>query len=417
MKSEKELRKLSELYDIENDSPFREEIGDSKKSRQVGGVFEAIQGLMTSNEPKAHARNANARSATQPGEGVDSVNVANLDNNPPATNRGLVKYQCDEFPDGWGGYDGGVEASIKGEWEPARFVDFCQRLDAKKEASENNDVEGSFLEFGGFVWKVRAQGARNGFFVYKWVLESHGVKLYIHSNPKGAIPPVRVRFGFECLARTYLFEAFDTLKDCLKCVGFTWESESLSRVDMQVLVPVALREFVDAMKNRVVTRCRGKVDIHCNLTTLDVETVCFKSGSMELCIYDKRAQVLQADALYFTTFHNYVIRGAEMPEYLTRVEFRFRRDALRRYGITSLDDLKKSQRALVQVAGSDWFRILERDKVRGSEREIKSCPLWLYVMRAFAYYFDSNREVKKDWYTGGDGSEPKDERTARDHRS
>ncbi|MDO4585233.1 MAG: hypothetical protein Q4D62_14155, partial [Planctomycetia bacterium] len=34
-----------------------------------------------------------------------------------------------------------------------------------------------------------------------------------------------------------------------------------------------------------------------------------------------------------------------------------------------------------------WFRILERDKVRGSENEIPDAPIWARTMKAFEHYF------------------------------
>ncbi len=98
-----------------------------------------------------------------------------------------------------------------------------------------------------------------------------------------------------------------------------------------------------------------------------IETVTLRSQNAELCIYDKRAQVYQSDQLYFLTFHEYVMRDSKMPEHLTRVEFRFRREMLARYGIDTFQQLRESQEALPQVFGRDWFRILERDKVRGYE--------------------------------------------------
>ena len=52
------------------------------------------------------------------------------------------------------------------------------------------------------------------------------------------------------------------------------------------------------------------------------------------------------------------------------MEFRFRHRMLERYGITTFKDLKNSQAALPKVFGRDWFRILERDKVRDNENEI-----------------------------------------------
>lgn len=76
-----------------------------------------------------------------------------------------------------------------------------------------------------------------------------------------------------------------------------------------------------------------------------------------------------------------------MPKKLTRIEFRFKREMLRRYGITSFDDLEQSDAALLAVTCQDWFRLLDREKVRGSENEIADAPIWARVKAAFNHYF------------------------------
>ena len=121
-----------------------------------------------------------------------------------------------------------------------------------------------------------------------------------------------------------------------------------------------------------------------------LETITMKSENAEICIYDKLAQLSAADSVYFMTFHRWIL-NYERPEYLTRVEFRFRRPMLRRYGITTFDDLRKSQEALPQVFGRDWFRILERDKVRGSENVIEDAPIWKRTLKAFKFYFSREK--------------------------
>lgn len=307
---------------------------------------------------------------------------------------GPVMYRGEKYNPTWGGYDGGVEASIQGEWRENAFECLQAELNRCKQRADNGDFDGSFLELGSFVWQVRPTGAGVGVVKYKWVLEGHGIKLYIHSNPKGNIAPVRVRFGFECLARTNLFVAVETLRKELSIAGFDWYSETLSRVDMQVLLDVDIYAFLDAMQGkRIVTHCRGKCDLVSDCSTMRIQTVTFRSKNMELCIYDKKAQVKDSDSIYFMTFYRWILRG-EMPENLTRVEFRFRREMLRRYGVNTFEDLRASQRAMVQVAGRDWFRILDRDKVRGSENEIANAPIWEKTLKAFDFYFGYIDEEK-----------------------
>jgi len=224
------------------------------------------------------------------------------------------------------------------------------------------------------------------------VIESRGVKLYVHSNPTPGIPAFRVRFGAECLMQTDLFDAVDALKKCFDFHGFTIKNEVVSRVDAQVLLPVTVTDFALAMQgDRIVTRCRGTYAMHANLQTGNLETLTIRSSACELCIYDKKAELMKTDPVYFEIFCRSVLgdENAEIPDHLTRIEFRFRREYLMRYGVDTFDHLRGKIAALLDLVSSDWFRILERKKVRGSEREIKNAPLWERVRQAFRYYFSS----------------------------
>lgn len=389
VRSFEEIRSFAERFEIENDSPFISPDEFCFRPQPLRFIDEA-QGLLNvakwgGTTPGLHSASGQTGAVPMTCEEKFFAGV------PSASNTELVKYRGHEYRRTWGGYDGGVEASIDGEWNGDAFESLCHRLDRAKQSSDDGDLESALLDIGPFLWYVRPSGASSGYWKYKYVLESHGVKVYIHSNPKGTIPPVRVRFGFECLARTDLFEAVDTLKKCLSAVGFSWESETLSRVDMQVMLPVDIYEFVNAMQGaRVVTQCRGKCEMVSDCRTLRIQTLTFRSSTMELCIYDKKAHFLDSDAVYYMTFYRWIL-GGEVPEKLTRVEFRFRRRMLARYGVTTFEDLRRSQGALPQLAGQEWFRILEREKVRGSEREIKNAKIWDETLRAFQFYF--GREI------------------------
>ena len=391
MNTSKDLEDFAERYAAENAQPFM--------------VPDELD-LEFYEKPQVFSFSASvAGSVGRPiGEGGDSQTLANgaepegdhangsKDVQGPASNTGPVKYH---FPTGWGGYDGGCEASFSGEWDPNFFPALVQKLDKARQAADDKKTADSYISFGGFIWLVRASGAQLGPNKYKYVMESHGVKLYIHSNPKTNIPPVCVRFGFECLARTDLFRAVDTLKDCLAVEGFILKEEKISRVDMQVMLLAPISDFVQAIQTgpRVCTRCRGSFQVFANLKTGKIETFTIHSDNCELCIYDKHRQVMTSDPVYYDTFCKTFLGDemAEVPKDLTRVEFRFRRVYLRRYGIETFDDLRNSAAALVEIASRDWFRILARDKVRGSENEIPNAPIWERTRAAFEYYFAETR--------------------------
>ena len=389
-----DLEDFAERYERENYSMFRvpnemelvynDDVPDIQRlGHSVCWAESPADGL----RDRGGVRESQTDDGTTPEDGREGFKA-------PADNMGLVKYREDLFPRGWGGFDGGCEAGFYGKWENERFETLTQILDRAKQAADDREEADSYIEFGPFIWKVWPKGANCGGGKYKWVMESRGVKLYIHSNPTGSIAPFRVRFGSECLMQTDLFDAVETLKKCFVSMGFTPnDDECISRVDAQVLLPVTVQDFLDLMKpDRIITRCRGTGSIHFSLKTGALETFTIGSENCELCIYDKRAELLdKASFAYLNIFCRTVFgdENANLPEQLTRIEFRFRRAMLDRYGIRTFEDLRGSIAALLDVASSDWFRILERDKVRGSEREIKNAPLWERVRQAFHYYFAS----------------------------
>ena len=63
---------------------------------------------------------------------------------------------------------------------------------------------------------------------------------------------------------------------------------------------------------------------------------------------------------------------------------------LHRFGIRTFDDLQKSDSSLLAITCQDWFRLLDREKVRGSENEIADAPVWAQVKEAFEYYFSKS---------------------------
>ena len=72
---------------------------------------------------------------------------------------------------------------------------------------------------------------------------------------------------------------------------------------------------------------------------------------------------------------------------ITRVEIRIGREALKCFQINSVEDLLKRERGLIDVLTRDWFRLLEKPKVRTKEYKMKMHPLWERVRALFFEYF------------------------------
>ena len=307
----------------------------------------------------------------------------------PSANRRLPKYQRDFV----GGFDGGFELAFYGEYEP-NVSGWFRDFDSARERVRLGDEVAAYVDFFGFPVKINPAGARVGHLTYSYQFDYMGIRFLFHNSPCQDVPAVRVVVGAVPLLRASVQDVYSFILKFLNFAGVNIYREIVSRADLMIMTSdYSVCDFLTAMNNQCyTTRCRGKMAIYADLTSGKIESITLKSSRAELCIYDKLSEVVTKDATYYKWF---LARfGGVLPPVLTRVEFRFRREALRYYGINKFSDLLNHCGALVEKFSSSWFRILSRSKVRGSEREIDSAPCWSTVQRLFSKVF------------GGDFSQP-----------
>jgi hypothetical protein len=173
----------------------------------------------------------------------------------------------------------------------------------------------------------------------------------------------------------------------------------LSRVDAQIIFDVPVTDIICLFEEgHVVTKLRkGSINFK-NGLCLRKETLTLGSVSkVEVCIYDKgkelRAKkkniVKEADFIAHCVGDEWINSGRP----ITRVEFRFGRDALKALGVNTVKDLQERERAIFDLVTLDWFRILKDPKVRGHENTAALHPIWERVRMLFNTYF-SGAEVE-----------------------
>ncbi len=191
----------------------------------------------------------------------------------------------------WPCYDGGVKLGFEGTWQRK---DIFETLETAKELAAKSDSSHACFEINGVMYVMQASSAREGN-VYKYVFEGDGVKYYVHSNPKKNIQPVRIRYNAEGLIGRDLFlKHYDTLQT-LENMGFRVTGEKLTRVDMQVMLPISMEElFYMGRGSRVTISCaaqnedyRYKCGVLQTFTMGNIDT-------QEVCCYDKRAELFHA---------------------------------------------------------------------------------------------------------------------------
>jgi hypothetical protein len=289
-----------------------------------------------------------------------------------------------------GGYDGGVLVGFYGQWNPTRFERLLSELETARNSSEN-EKNNQYVSLDNRDFLVYPHGANDGAH-YKYVIEGGGIKIYIHANPKGGIQPVRVRYGFEALVGRDLFQVHFALLDFLKAIGFIIEKETLSRADFQCLFERPVEDFLTPfLENKCVKRAQ-KADFHMRGARMETLTI---GRQVQLCIYDKLQELaVSRDELKFKLLIDECL-GGEVPEHLTRVEFRLRREALKDFGIDTVTDLLERERAIIEYLTFDWFRLLEDKKVRGHEKTQKLSEVWQETIERFKQYFPSLEGYRK----------------------
>lgn len=293
----------------------------------------------------------------------------------PIISKHTAKYQ--------GGFDGGLEIGFKGSYVSGVFSWFST-LDAARSSEDDLD---HYIEVAGAVLRVEHGGAKIGGLHYKFHLVWHGIDLYFHTSlDNDYICPVRVRFGAVPLMLFDVRYLYKQVKQLIGAIGFAIVDESVSRADFQIMLPgLSTYDFVSAIQTGdKVSRSRGHYAIHGDLQSMSINSFTVFSRYVELCIYDKDKDLGEKDYVYKRAFD--LAYGLPAGK-LCRVELRCRGDYLRRYKIRTFDDLIKYAPALVEHLTSDWFRILETKKVRGSENEQAVSPIWGQVRAAFKDVF------------------------------
>ena len=295
-----------------------------------------------------------------------------------------------------GGYDGGVELGFDGKWPDKTFERIIGTLEAGRVASQQKHNDARFITLGDRPFLVQPYGGGKAV-NYRYIIEGDGMKLYFHHKPDGGIQPVRLRYGFESLIGCNLFRVHDDTRRWLNKLGFVIEKETLSRVDMQVMIHRKTSDFLRPIANgQMVTKVRKWAN-HGNGSSAET----FKIGSdIEICIYDKAAEMLNAivsDPIKFGLMQLVCFGKNWAPCHpVTRIEFRLRRDALKVKGINTMQDLQEIEPALVEWLTTKWFRILEEPKIRGHENTQAVHPIWQEVQETFRAYFPGINGIRRE---------------------
>jgi len=282
--------------------------------------------------------------------------------------------------------------------------------DAKERAIEasREGLEGFATTFCGKEILVLPKGGKaggddaKGGVVYPYRFYCEGVEYLLASKISKHIQPVRVRYGAESIQghRNKFFDIhFGSVLPYLKKLGFIVIEDKVSRIDMQCLLDVSMETFRQFFQDGQVVMKLRKLSVHGSMTRTDTIT----AGSidrMQIQFYNKRRE-LQSQKSNIVK-ESLFVRDCVGDEWfnsgrpITRTEIRLSRDVLKCFGVSSVADLQKSERGMIELVTTEWFRILDKPKVRGHENNAAIHPIWERVRNLFFAYFTGN-EVEVEW--------------------
>ncbi len=178
----------------------------------------------------------------------------------------------------------------------------------------------------------------------------------------------------------------------LRDIGFDVSAEKLLRLELQVMLRRHVSEFLDLIYGGYSVQRADKFSDHGTRRKGLTSYTTGKETSM--IIYNKQDELFEKmDPLKIEMMSKYCFGGEEIPENLTRVEFRVKGPMLKSLGIVTMEDLLQRENSLVDYLSNDWFRILEVENTKDGNTHRKDMhPLWLEVRELLFRYFPGPTE-------------------------
>ncbi len=293
-----------------------------------------------------------------------------------------------------GGFDGGSEETFKGVWfdgdtfeRECFYSELTEIKRRAKKALKNSNALPLYCNIGGRKWLMHPKGvtSKGSPVVYRYYLTSNGVSLLINALQTDSQPDVKIVYGYESLVHSDLETEHNKIVTCLATAGFVITQEKLGRVDLQITANVNFDEFAAAFRSgRVVTRVR-KPAFYTENSAGGLRLTSFRGGcDLQVAIYDKMLECLEKKNEKKLDDLSSIIDERRQ---LTRVEFRFRRPALKRFGLETVQDFVDHLPAIIEYLTVKWFRVLSSDKVRGRENKQACSDVWKHYQDAFQEVF------------------------------
>jgi hypothetical protein len=234
--------------------------------------------------------------------------------------------------------------------EPEKIYSYLADL-KKKSVELNEDQVGSFDE--NFFFKVHKTGSKG----YEYVLLSNEYCFKIMKTQSSIIPNILIEIRSEKLWGIGLKESVKEALKIINAIVTRVDWVKISRIDLCCDYLMKKQDWnLDILKKKV-TRAKKKqiyLDEADELTGISIG-----SGPLMLRMYDKEKEIIKSGKEWF--YEIWKIEKGTVPEdsLILRIEFQVRRDILKEFCISEIDDVYEALNALWAYFTKEWFKILK----------------------------------------------------------
>ena len=285
--------------------------------------------------------------------------------------------------------------SICARWQPDDWKCLDRDLTELKGQYEAEDLVGTpTLDVGMVNGRecgilVDRGGASRGECYFRFKLRTPGMTILLRSGHSSGFPNVFIDITSELLMQFGHLRCRIIAETILTRLGAVIERATVNRIDLRADVPIATHSFVEAdHEGRQVARTREGA-LRFRDTKAGKEWTGIERGRSDfcLCLYNKHHELETREnplksAILAQAF------GGEVPEDLTRVEFRATGDGLRKcFGGAELDHVFNVLGNLARWFCREWYRQTTGYLDRHNTHLSRNSEEWDVVCDAFEQFF------------------------------
>ncbi|CAN0519900.1 unnamed protein product, partial [Ectocarpus sp. 8 AP-2014] len=286
--------------------------------------------------------------------------------------------------------------------EHHQFAKVAKLLEAAKSAAEANRSPADEVRLGKLHAVCLARSAYLGDRItYRWQLRTSWgglIQLMNRAEPHETLPNGIIRITSIPLMRFSTGACWARVLEWMEALGAKVVRTCIGRVDLCVDLPGVEIDQLDRpyRAGHYVSRARLSAEYGLETPLVDHrygrQSTGFRlgGGNKRVRAYDKLRETQtkpEKRALLVAR------RWGGLPEAASRVEFQLRREALKQYGIDTVDDYFGKRDAVAWGLCANWFRLTEGPVDPKHPERSRVLPLWWDVTKAFADWAGDSIEV------------------------